>query len=197
MRKFIAGMKLSLDGKFQGPDGYADWVDAWSDDYGVMPQIDACIVGGGMYPGYEHYWSVMQKSPGEPLPMTGQMPTPKELDWARFAAQTPHYVLSTSLTAAAWPKTVLLRSLEEVEALRKQPGKDIYVMGGGSIIASFIEAGLLDELRLITYPVIAGGEHTLLSGLKTRRTLALRSLQQLEGGKTYLAYGFEQIAAAA
>jgi dihydrofolate reductase len=91
----------------------------------------------------------------------------------------------------------LLRSLEEVEALRKQPGKDIYVMGGGSIIASFIEAGLLDELRLITYPVIAGGEHTLLSGLKTRRTLALRSLQQLEGGKTYLAYGFEQIAAAA
>jgi dihydrofolate reductase len=188
MRKLIAGMKLSVDGKFQGPDGYADWVDAWSEDYGLTPQIDACIVGGGMYPGYEQYWSAMQRAPEEPLPMTGQMPTPAELDWARFAAQTPHYVLSTSLTSAAWPKTAFIRSLDEVAALKQQPGKDIYVMGGGSITARLMEAGLLDELRLITYPIITGEGQSLFSGLTTRRALELRTLQQREGGRMFMAY---------
>jgi hypothetical protein len=53
MRKLIAGMKISVDGKMEGPQGSADWVKAWSDDYGLMPQVDACVLGGGMYPGYE------------------------------------------------------------------------------------------------------------------------------------------------
>jgi hypothetical protein len=51
VRKLIAGMKLSVDGKIEGPGGIADWVDAWSDDYGVIPQADACLLGAGMYPG--------------------------------------------------------------------------------------------------------------------------------------------------
>jgi hypothetical protein len=46
MRKLIAGMKTSLDGKIEGPDGMADWAQAWSDDYGLTPQIDACVLGG-------------------------------------------------------------------------------------------------------------------------------------------------------
>lgn len=50
MRKLIAGMKISVDGKTEGPEGYADWVEAWSDDYGVMSRIDACLLGEGMYP---------------------------------------------------------------------------------------------------------------------------------------------------
>jgi NAD(P)-dependent dehydrogenase (short-subunit alcohol dehydrogenase family) len=54
MRKLIAAMKASLDGKIERTDGPADWVNAWSDDYGLTPQIDACILGGGMYPLYEN-----------------------------------------------------------------------------------------------------------------------------------------------
>ena len=50
MRKLIAAMKASLDGKIERTDGNADWVRAWSDDYGLTPQIDACMLGGGMYP---------------------------------------------------------------------------------------------------------------------------------------------------
>jgi len=52
MRKLIAGMKISADGVVGGPDGTgAPWVSAWSEDYGLTPQIDACVLGGGMYPG--------------------------------------------------------------------------------------------------------------------------------------------------
>jgi len=49
MRKLIAGMKISVDGKMEGRT-HRDWVEAWSDDYGVTPQVDACLLGGGMYP---------------------------------------------------------------------------------------------------------------------------------------------------
>ncbi|MBI5847912.1 MAG: hypothetical protein HZB31_08185 [Nitrospirae bacterium] len=53
MRRLIAGMKVSLDWKFTGPEGYADWVEAWSDDYGIVQVVDACLLGATMYPGYE------------------------------------------------------------------------------------------------------------------------------------------------
>jgi hypothetical protein len=52
MRKLIAAMKASLDGMIERTDGPADWVDSWADDYGLTPQIDTCILGGGMYPLY-------------------------------------------------------------------------------------------------------------------------------------------------
>lgn len=70
MRRLIAGMKVSADGSYQGSDGFADWVEAWADAYDVMPQVDACLLGAGMYPGYEQYWTAIQTMPDEPLPMT-------------------------------------------------------------------------------------------------------------------------------
>ena len=63
MRKLIAGMKISVDSKAAGPEGVADWVHGWSEDYGLTPQIDTCLLGAGMYPSYERYWTEIQRSP--------------------------------------------------------------------------------------------------------------------------------------
>ena len=189
MRKLITGMKTSVDGKFEGPDGYADWVDGWSDDYGLMALVDACILGGHMYPGYEQYWSAIQNEPDKPLPMTGKSPTPAEVEWARFAAQTPHYVLSNTLTSALWPNTKIIRSVQDIVALKQEPGRDMYLMGGAQIAASLIDAGLVDELRLIVYPLIAGSGKGLFATAELRRTLELRKVQQLQGGRLSLIYG--------
>lgn len=189
MRKLIAGMKISVDGKMEGPDGYADWVEAWSDDYGLMPQVDACVLGGGMYPGYEQYWTAVQTEPDKPLPMLGRVPTPAEIEWARFAAHTPHYVLSSTLTSALWPKTSFIRGLKEIAVLKQQLGKDIYVVGGARTTASFIDAGLVDELRLIVYPLIAGKGKALFATIERRHGLELRKVQQLQGGRVSLIYG--------
>jgi hypothetical protein len=109
MRKLIAGMKISADGMVRGPEGSAHWVAAWSDDYGLTPQVDACVLGGGMYPEYEGYWTAIQNEPDKPVWSGGPTPTPGEVDWARFAAHTPHYVLSRTLTSAGWPQTSFLR----------------------------------------------------------------------------------------
>ena len=189
MRKLIAAMKTSVDGKMEGPDGTADWVEAWSDDYGVMAQVDTCLMGAGMYPGYEQYWTSIQQQPDTPAWITGKPPTPAEREYARFVAQTPHYVLSNTLTSALWPKTRFIRTLEEVAELKRQPGKDIYVVGGGRTTSSLIDAGLLDELRLIVYPLIVGPGKGLFETLERRRGLELLGAAPLREGLLRLSYG--------
>ena len=188
MRKLIAGMQSSLDGKIEGPEGYADWVEAWSDNYDLIPQIDAALLGAGMYPGYEEYWSGVQNAPDEPSPQTGKVATPAEVEWARFAAGIPHYVLSSTLTSAAWPQTSFLRGLDEIAALKEQPGKDIYLVGGARTVASLIDAGLVDELRLTVHPLIAGEGKELFATTHARHALKLQSVRQLRDGQVSLIY---------
>jgi dihydrofolate reductase len=189
MRKLIAGMRTTVDGKVEGPEGYADWVEDWADGYGLTPQVDACVIGGGMYPGYEQYWTAIQNEPDKPHPLSGVVPTPAEIEWARFASQTPHYVLSNTLTSALWPNTSFVRGPEEIASLKQQPGKDIYLMGGARITASFIDAGLVDELRLIVYPLMAGKGKALFVTAERRRGLELRKAEQLPDGRMSLIYG--------
>jgi len=189
MRKLIAGMKISVDGKIEGPNGYADWVEEWADGYGLMPQVDACLLGAKMYSVYEQKWTRVQNEPDKPSPITGGLPTPAEIEWGRFAAETPHYVLSNTLTSALWPKTKFVRELEEIATLKRQPGKDIYLMGGARTTASLIDAGLVDELRLIVYPLIAGEGKALFATTKRRCGLELRQVQQLQDGRVSLIYG--------
>ena len=86
MRNLIAAMKVSVDTKTEGPEGYADWVEAWSDDYGLTPQVDACVLGGHMYPSYEQYWTTIQNEPDKVHPLSGKVPTMAEIEWARLAA---------------------------------------------------------------------------------------------------------------
>ena len=189
MRKLIAGMKISADGKFEGPEGFADWVEGWSDDYELTPRIDACLLGAGMYPGYERYWTAIQNGLDAPLPTTDRLPTPAEVEWARFAARTPHYVLSSTLSSAQWSSTRFVRTVEDVAALKRQPGMDIYLVGGARTTESLIDAGLVDELRLIVYPLIAGRGKALFATTERRRGLELREARQLQAGRVRLSYG--------
>ena len=189
MRKLIAGMKISLDGKYEGAEGMADWVDAWSNDYDVLPEIDACILGAGMYSGYEGYWTGIQNEPEKSHWITGKTPTEGELEWARVGAKLPHYVLSSKPISAKWPNTRSLRSLDDVAALKTQAGKSLYLVGGGRTTASLIDAGLVDELRLIVYPLISGKGTALFATTERRRRLEVRKMQQLEGGRVSLIYG--------
>ncbi|HEY2981560.1 MAG TPA: dihydrofolate reductase family protein [Anaerolineales bacterium] len=188
MRKLIAGMKISVDGKVAGPGGFADWVETWSDGYEVTSRADTCLLGGGMYPGYELYWSAAQNEPYKPLPQTNRLPTPDEIKWAGFAANTPHYVLTRTLTSARWSQTRFLRSLDEIATLKRQSGKDIYLVGGARTTASLIDAGFVDELNLIIYPLIAGEGLALFAGAGRRRGLELQKAQQLKDGRVSLVY---------
>jgi dihydrofolate reductase len=144
---------------------------------------------GGMYPHYEQYWTAIQNEPDKPHWLSNRIPTKGEVEWARFADQTPHYVLSSTLTSALWPKTRFLRSIEDISGLKRRPGKDIYLMGGARIRASLIDAGLVDELRLVVYPLIAGEGKALFATTERRHGLELRKIQQLPDGRVSVIYG--------
>lgn len=189
MRKIIAAMKVSLDGKTEGSEGMADWAESWSEDYGLTPQVDACLLGGGMFPGYEQYWGAILDEPQTPAWITGEPPTAAELEWAEFIERTPHYVLSRTLTTSTLPTTTtFLRDVSEVAALKEQPGRDIYLVGGGRVVVALLDAGLVDELRLITYPLVAGVGTPLFEGAAERHRLELHSVEQLPAGKVGLTY---------
>lgn len=188
MRRMIAAMKASLDGMVSDAEDVPSWVEAWSEDYGLTPQIDACVLGGGMYPGYEAYWTALQADPGKPVWITGAPPTPAELEWAEFVKTTPHYVLTAMPCGMKWPQTTFVRKIDDIAALKRQPGKDIYLVGGARTVASCLDAGLVDEIRLIVHPVIAGGGKPLFAATQRQRGLSLKALQPLSGGRVMLNY---------
>jgi dihydrofolate reductase len=189
MRKLIAGFKISLDGKIESSAGFADWVEAWSEDYNLGEQIDTCLLGGAMYPGYEAYWSALAAAPNEAHPMTGTLPTIGEKAWSERAANTPHVVLSTKLSQANWPQTTFIRAISDIQRLKAQEGKTIYLMGGANITAQCITAGLLDEIRLIVYPILIGAGKQLFGELGAPKNLALLESTQRADGRLFLRYG--------
>jgi dihydrofolate reductase len=72
--------------------------------------------------------------------------------------------------------------------LRQQPGKAVYVVGGPGLVASLINSGLLDELRLIVHPVATGGGTAVFGGIAERQTLELVSAEPTASGRVNLTY---------
>ena len=83
-----------MDGFIEGPNGELDWVETWEDPFDLLPQIDTCSLGSGMYPGYEQYWGAILANPGGILSFTGKVASKGEIDYAQFADKTRHIVLS-------------------------------------------------------------------------------------------------------
>ena len=158
MRKLIAAFRVSLDGFVEGPNGQNDWVDTWEDTFELMPQIDAMVLGGGMYPGYQQYWSAVHADPQGALHFVGRPASAGEVEYARFAHATPHVVVSTTLDTVSWKTTRIVRDVEEIRAMKEQPGKDIYAVGGPRLVSSLMNRGIVDELRLDVHPIVLGGE---------------------------------------
>ena len=187
-RQLIAAMQVTLDGRILGPEGEVDWVDSWADGLELLPPVDAFVLGGGMFPDYERFWATIRDDAPAAAEILGRDPYPRELAYARIAAETPHLVLSTTLTETAWPTARIVRDIDELRALRQQPGKAVYVVGGPALVASLINANLLDQLRLIVHPVLAGGGPTFFNGVTQRDKLALVAAEPMAAGRVQLAY---------
>src|SRR6266508_4068270 len=187
-RIFISAMQVTLDGYILGPEGEVDWVDSWADGLELLPPVDAFVLGGGMFPGYEQFWAAILDEPSAASDMLGRDPYPRELTYARVAAETPHLVLSKTFADPSWPTARIVRDIGEIRTFREQPGKAVYVVGGPGLLASLINAGLLDELHLIVHPVVAGGGKALFEGIAERQALELVSAEPVASGRVNLTY---------
>lgn len=129
-RPFIAAMQVTLDGYILGPDGEADWVDSWADGLELLPPVDAFVLGGGMFPDYEQFWAAIRDDPATAAAWLGRDPYAREVGYARVAAETPHLVLSTTLSDPTWPTARIVRDINELRAFKQQRGDAVYVVGG-------------------------------------------------------------------
>ena len=187
-RPFIAAMQVTLDGYILGPEGEADWVDSWADGLGLLPRVDAFVLGGGMFPDYEVFWAAIRDDSAAASEWLGRDPYERESEYAHVAAETPHLVLSTTLGETTWPTARIVRDVDELRALKAQPGEAVYVVGGPGLVRNLINEELLDELRLIVHPVAVGAGTALFHGIARRRALELVNSERTASGRVNLTY---------
>ena len=188
-RTMIAALQVSLDGFIQGPNGEKDWVDSWADAIQLIPDVDTFVLGGRMYPVYGQYWESIYANPDRVPPFQEQIPSKSEVAYARLAARTPHIVLSTTLKSVSWPPaSQIIRDVAELRTLKGQPGKNMYVVGGATLVASLLNANLIDELRLIVHPIVLGKGQPLFGGVERRLSLDLVKATPTESGRVIVTY---------
>ena len=188
MRKIIAALVMSVDGFIEGPNGELDWIQTREDPFDLFAQIDTCILGRRMYPGYEQFWRAILANPEGISPFIGRVPSQGEIGYARFADRTPHIVLSKTLDQVTWKNTRIVRDIAEIREMKQQPGMDIYAVGGATLVSSLMNLGLIDELRLVVAPIVLGAGKALFKDVTQRYVLKLLGTKSLESGMVRLDY---------
>jgi dihydrofolate reductase len=136
MRKVVLGVGISLDGYIARPDGAVDFL-FMPKDYSMGPffkTIDTALMGRKTY-------EVAMKMGGPPP-----------------GSKMAMYVFSRSLPPGERQAMIFVdcSPAELVSRLRKHPGKDIWLMGGGELARDFLQADLVDELYIGVVPVLIG-----------------------------------------
>ena len=192
-KELIAVLQTTIDGRILDADGRSDWVDSWADGLELLPPVDGFVLGAGMFSGYEQFWAAMLADPALAAEMLGREPYPRELAYAQVAAQTEHLVLTTTLADVTWPSARIVRSVAEIRAFKHDGHGTVYVVGGPTLITSLLGAGLLDELRLIVYPVLVGAGQSIIGVLGSPHRLELVAAEPALSGRLALTYRLPQV----
>lgn len=184
MRKIIAGTFISLDGLFAGPNGEQEWTFPYLSEE-IRAQIqaenknqDTIILGEKTYDLFKNYWPNVAAEQDKA---------------ADFMNNTPKIVISDSLKEAPWGSykntSVLGRDVvKEVKKLKAQEGRNIIIVGSGSIVQQFTNAGLIDEYNIVVLPIILGAGRPLFENIEPKRALNLLEHKQFANGAVMLRY---------
>lgn len=170
MRRIRYAVATSLDGYIAGPQGEADWIIMDPDiDFGALfEQFDTFLVGRRTF---------------EATGYGGGGQTPG----------TKTFVFSRTLRQQDYPGVTVIaeRAEETVAALRTEPGKDIWLFGGGSLFRSLLDAGLVDTVEVAIVPVLLGGGIPLLAPPAKQTKLKLTGHKVYKTGIVSLEYSVQ------
>jgi dihydrofolate reductase len=184
MGRIVVTEFVSLDGVMEAPGGGEDFEHAgWTfeiarGDEGDKFKLDetleteALLLGRKTYEGFAAAW------PG------------REGEFADKFNNMPKYVVSSTLEKAEWNNSTLLEGdvVEEVSKLRQQPGGDIVVHGSAQLVQTLLEHDLVDELRLMVFPVVLGSGKRLFGATTNKKPLRLADSKTVGDGVEILIY---------
>jgi dihydrofolate reductase len=168
MRKVILALAVSLDGFIEGPNGEYDW--CFTDqDYGMkdfLKRIDATFVGRKTY----------------------EMSLGMEGGDAGFP-KLKEYVFSNTLDNVEKDAILIKGDIKkEVEEIKNENGKDIWLFGGASLTSSLMNLELVDELWLAIHPILLGSGKPLFSNIRERIKLKLLDTKSYDTGLVSVIY---------
>jgi dihydrofolate reductase len=184
MGRIVVTEFVSLDGVIEAPGGGEDYRHAgWTfeidrgeqgDKFKLdeTMQSEALLLGRTTYEGFAAAWPSMK---GE---------------FADKFNNMPKYVVSSTLENPEWTNTTVLSGdvVEEVTKLRQGPGGDIVVHGSARLVQALVENDLVDELRLMVFPVILGSGKRLFGEASDKKPLKLVDSQTVGDGVAVLVY---------
>jgi dihydrofolate reductase len=185
MRRIVVTEFISLDGVIEDPGGsegtvHGGWTFEFHDPEGMKYKLDevmehdAMLLGRVTYEGFAAAWPAMTDDIGFADKMNGM----------------PKYVVSRTLGQAGWSNSTVLSGdvADEVAALKQQPGGDILVAGSASLVRELTAHDLVDEYRLMTFPIVLGSGKRLYTETAATRVLKLVDVKRLESGTVILTY---------
>ncbi|MFE0951776.1 dihydrofolate reductase family protein [Streptomyces mutabilis] len=184
MRSVTCSMSASLDGYIVGPDGRFDWTEPdeevfafWTDE---IQRVGVHLLGRRLYETML-YWETADQDPSLDAPMR---------EWAAIWKALPKVVFSTTLTAVRGSNARLASGspAEEIERLRTEPGEGEIAVGGATLAAEVAAAGLIDEYRVMVYPVLVGGGTPLFPRHERRVDLELAGTRTFDSKVVHLHY---------
>ncbi len=161
MRKLVVSEYLSLDGVAEQPDQFVfvtDFDDLMEEDFSrVLSTQDAVLLGRRTYDDWAAFWPSSDIEP-----------------FASFINRVEKFVITSTPLAPPWSNSTAIDGdlVEFVTDLKQRSGDDIGVAGSITLVQSLLEAGLVDELKLVIAPALhMRGRKLFDKGLPTRLTL--------------------------
>jgi dihydrofolate reductase len=182
MRKLLISQMISLDGFFSRPNGDLDWhmTDETFNDWAIeqLNSVDALVFGRKTYEGMRNWW-------------TSDMARETDPDVTALMNAKPKIVFSKSLAEVTWANSRLIKTdlAAAIRDLKSEPGRDLVIFGSGQITSALASAGLIDEYRILTAPLILGEGIPLFTDLTAQINLKLATTRALPNGvilSTYL-----------
>jgi dihydrofolate reductase len=181
MRKVILTLAATLDGFIEGPNGEIDWlvrdetIDFADILNGILDDKDAVFYGRVSY---EKWGSFRPEKASEKLATA----------YDRLHSMQK-YVFSRSRNDDGSGAIFISSDIAEcVTKIKARPGKNIWLYGGGKLITTFLNLGLVDEFKLAVHPVIIGKGRPLFENIEARHKLRLISCEAHSSGVAQLHY---------
>ncbi|MEH0578608.1 MULTISPECIES: dihydrofolate reductase family protein [Streptomyces] len=183
MRSVSYSMSVSLDGYIVGPDGGFDWSAPdegvfrfWIDD---IREVGVHLLGRRLYETML-YWETAEQD--------GSLDD-SELEFAALWKPLPKVVFSTTLSAVQGNARLASGGLaEEIERLRAEPGEGDIAIGGATLATEAAASDLIDEYRVMVYPVLVGGGVPFFARQERRVDLELVETRTFSSKFVYLRY---------